>query len=168
MNNSNDTQLNITKDVASNRCEALKQEHANNIMSSISILMEKNAYLVGITSKDDVVYLINNVITNWRAKTGPSDILVHVSLPTVYPWFYELCFNPPALEHLTDKLDDCYIPSLPGVASTEISPLVSVIKDGVDMSYNNKTTAPIDARSSYVIFNHTSLPPGVKDHYLAQ
>ena len=36
------------------------------------------------------------------------------------------------------------------------------------MFQKNKTIAPIDAHSSYGIFDHTSLPPGVKNCYLAR
>ena len=42
------------------------------------------------------------------------------------------------------------------------------IKDGVDILRNNKSTAPIDVHSSYVTFDHTTLPSDVKTCYLAR
>ena len=85
IDNSNNTQLCISKDVASDQRELLKLKHANNILSSIRIFIKKNTYLVAITSKDDAVYLTNNTIINWRAKTRTSNFLVHVAFPIVYP-----------------------------------------------------------------------------------
>ena len=152
------------------QCEALKLQHASFLMSFICILMKNSTYLVGITSKDNVIYLVNNAYTNWRAKTGKSDNLVHISLPTVYPQFNELYLNLATFKNLTDEFDNRFVPLLSCVVSTDLdlSSLVSTIKDSVDMFRNNNTVAPIDAHSSCITFDHTSLPFGVMDCYLAQ
>ena len=109
-------------------------------MSSIHILMRKSTHLIGITSKDDVVYLLNNAYANLKLKAGPSDIVVHVSFPIVYPRFDELYFNPAALGHLTNEFNNRFVTSLSGDGSTDsyISSLTFAIKDSVDIFRNNK------------------------------
>ena len=154
MNNTNDTKLgdldavmsisNITQlgdldNVKPKQRDKLKAQHACNLMASTCILMKKSTHLIGITSKDDVVFIVNNAYANWKPKAGSTDILVHVSFPNMYPHYAKLYFNPATLDHLTNRFDDCYIPSptsVPGSAptsmSTDMSSLFTAIKNSVD------------------------------------
>ena len=149
-------------------------------MASFCILTKKSTHLICVTSKDDVVYIVyivNTSFTNWKPKAGPTDILVHISFSTLYPQFAVLYLNPDALDHLTNRFDDRYIPSPPGAPSftsaststlTDLSSLVTAIKDAVDCFQNNKPAAHINVHSSYVTFDRTSLSSSVMVRYLVR